>query len=203
MSIGIFAATGSGKLSFEKTACTYSVFKRLRTFSSSLAYSNGSYAEHNETVDVLHILRSACDPLAGRWAFERAKVAHDWKRGLADAPRLAKDVSWADASADRDAAARAIAAGFEEVSDLERARRRVALESSLRAYGELRNEVDDLWRQCFGKEALEVVARRIGYSGSVVHETRAAVLWREGAVARPEPVNALRQYMDEIPVLGA
>ncbi len=162
------------------------------------------FREHGKSVDVHALLQQASDPHAGRWAFERAKVTASWTRGLGTAHRHAKKLGWTDLDSEGDAAAgaRAVAAGFDDVADVERARMRIAFESSLKEYGEMRRDLERLWKECFGKEVLELIARQVGYSGTASHEARAAVLWRKGEVARSEPANALRGYIDSIAVLA-
>lgn len=147
------------------------------------------------------VLRSATNAQAGSWSFERAKVDGGWSEGLGKAPANARQVSW-EPGFDTAVASAAIASGFEGLTPVEGAKRRVALQASLEEFCVMRTDNDRLWRECFGKEALKVVARSIGYSGSASLEARAAVLWRDSIVPRPDEAIALLQAVQEVAVLA-
>jgi hypothetical protein len=152
--------------------------------------------------DALRLLQGRSDPFAAKWAFELAKTRHGWSDGLGTAPKLSGELGWDAVKEDTAAAAASIASGFELTADIDRARRRVALKDALEEYVTVRQDLEALWKRCFGKEVLRGLSADLGFRDASFLESRAAVLWRSGEVERTSESDALRQYLDSVPVLS-
>jgi ABC-type thiamine transport system ATPase subunit len=155
-----------------------------------------------DPADALPVLQLAMDRHAGRWAFQKAKSEGGWRGDVTSAARVAGDMTWDSIVADVEVASRQVATAFVAVSDLERAQRRVALRDALEEYRDVRGDLARLWRECFGKEVLARTSNELGFRDSSAAETRAAVLWRTGQVARPAEAVELREHLDSVRVLG-
>ncbi len=159
-------------------------------------------ADANKPPDALRLLQGRSDPFAAKWAFELAKTRHGWSDGLGTAPKLGSELGWDAVEEDTAAAAASIASGFELIADIDRARRRVALKDALEEYVTVRQDLEAIWKRCFGKQVLRGISADLGFRDASFLESRAAVLWRSGEVERTRESEDLRKYLDSVPVLG-
>lgn len=150
---------------------------------------------------VLEVLQRAADPHAGRWALSKTAAEELWREDIRSAMKIARSASWADLSADLDAAAREMASVIPGLIGAEVARRRLAIRQRLECYSAVRVDEQMMSQQCFGKEVLPRVASDLGYQDASAVEARAAVLWRSREIVRPPAAGEVRAYLDSVPVL--
>jgi predicted ATPase len=145
------------------------------------------------------VVRSESDRHAGRWIYERAKVANDWD----DEPpvrRSASEKSWGDFESDIDAAASTIAEAGGG-SQAEKLRRKAGLRAAAQDYQRMRTDGNELWKRCFGKQVLNGIASPLGLKTGEAVEKRVQRLWDSGEIARPAEVETTKAYIEAIEVL--
>jgi hypothetical protein len=126
-----------------------------------------------------------------------------WKAPPGQSIEIARRLSWDQVDADRGKATGELLEHFDDDAEGEtKAGRRTAISAAITEYAGLRENRDRLWREVEGKETLEKVAKELGFADPEAHESRAAKLWREDAVARPSEVAALVQAIDDAPLRG-
>jgi hypothetical protein len=149
------------------------------------------------------LLLDAADAIAGRWIWQRAVTRKGWKAPPGQSIEIARRLSWDQVDADRGKATGELLEHFDDDAEGEtKAGRRTAISAAITEYAGLRENRDRLWREVEGKETLEKVAKELGFADPEAHESRAAKLWREDAVARPSEVAALVQAIDDAPLRG-
>jgi hypothetical protein len=151
---------------------------------------------------VTELLRRATDPIAGVWILQRAAMRHEWEDVPAALRRAAMPFSRDDVLGDRDAFLEAVLQS-QPLDEADTARRHRHLVEAASAYEAARENIDELWRVCSGKEAIRNVARDLGFRGLAALEARAFAAWDAGEVPRPDFVPAARRYIDELALAGA
>ncbi|MFN8133113.1 MAG: AAA family ATPase [Solirubrobacteraceae bacterium] len=152
--------------------------------------------------DALLILQRCADPDAGRWAYEKARVEEGWSEDSKPGVREAGQLGWQLISPDPDQAAKRIAEQLITLSEADQARRRIAIAAKMNQWATMRADANRLSTECFGKQVLHRLAGQLGFSDATELESRAAVLWRSGAVPRPDAAREIREYLDAVPVLS-
>jgi len=155
--------------------------------------------EGGDPTTMLDIVRSESDRHAGRWIYEAARVANSWE----DDPAVrgaASGKAWADLEPDIEATAVSIAnAGGG--SNADKIRRKVALKATAERYRLIRDDRDQLWKLCFGKEVLNGIAPALGLKSGEAIEKRVSKLWESADFSRPVESEATKTYIDSIEVL--
>jgi Protein of unknown function (DUF4435) len=147
-------------------------------------------------------LRQATDELAGRWIFKRTFQQHTWRGAFGRIHAKGNKMTWAELASDPERALDGVIQEGRRLDEQTRAQYRVALVGSAEAYQRLRQQDDELWKHCFGKETLSRVANALRLEGRCALEDEILQMWRTETVQRPPQVKALRQYLDEIPTLA-
>lgn len=143
------------------------------------------------------LVLQASDDRAGSWMFQYA-MASTLGKHTPEIPSPAKDraktTSWAALSADPSAAIKAIVQLCRFSSEQETQFSNL-LGVSLKAYTRLRGE-PDLWKKCEGKQVLNEIARKAGYSGAPALESAAYALWQKLGPGLPAELKELKAYLD-------
>jgi len=154
-------------------------------------------------VVVTNALLDASDQFAGRWIRERALHLDgaDWDAPSTNSLQRLNGVRWSQLGGTT-----ILDQAVEEMPDLDdtqQAQRRNALRTSCTAYQALRDNPDQLWRKCLGKEVLtnSHLAQALDLTSGEAIEDRVTQLWKEEAVPRPPDARKLRDYIDSISVL--
>jgi len=95
----------------------------------------------------------------------------------------------------------AVVDAMPDIDRPEASRRRAAFRDSWERYAVLREQPENLWRSCLGKETLERVSTGLGLVNAEALEARIAHLWASGEVSRPREAVTLESYIDAIDVL--
>ena len=149
-------------------------------------------------IEARSLILEASDSRSGSWIFQRALATRD-ARNLPKistrAKERAKSLRWCDFVSDCQGTIEGVMdlTGFEG-RDRERLRR--TLEVCTAVYRRRRGQ-DDLWQVCEGKEVLNAVAHRIGYSGPAALERAAFRAWAEDGSVLPQPILDLREYLSQ------
>jgi hypothetical protein len=152
--------------------------------------------------EALRTLRDVADGLAGLWVWERTTQQKEWEGDFRAAQGTARKLTWQDLESDARSALQTVVDELPGLDSGEQMRRRAVLASSATEYGRIRQDPGELWKWCFGKEALRDIAKPLGFADGEAMEQRIVRMWQSGAVERPAEVNVLRAYRDAIPVLS-
>jgi len=154
-------------------------------------------------LEVETLLRTATDPLAGRWIWQRAVTRAEWGDPPGISIERARSLDWAKFGADRSAATSSLLEPFAADADGQTAsQRRAALARAVSEYAEVRDNRDRLWREVEGKEALQAIATTLGFSDPEALESRAARLWRDGELPRAAEAAALLTEIEDFALQG-
>jgi len=147
-------------------------------------------------LEPLDLIRAASDTHAGSCIFQYAMATSNAKSLPAisvAAKTRAKAFTWAEFDADRDAAIRSII----EVSDYsaeDQHKLRGILEVIAKSYARKRGK-EDLWKSCEGKQVLNNVAVKAGFTDKRAMIRAAFVAWRREDAQIPQELVAFRAYL--------
>lgn len=141
-------------------------------------------------------LRDASDHFAGLWIAQRAGLRHDIDLGSALRAQ-AGQLTWALIDEDRDGTAETLSDAAELEDSEIRPKVREWLEKAIAEYSDLR-EGDELWMECSGKQVLGAIPPKLGIASREDMERQVIQLFESGQVEAPNPLNALRNYIESI-----
>jgi hypothetical protein len=147
--------------------------------------------------DADEIVRAAADPHAGAWIQQEAYLRSDLDLDAGEAVRaFVWGTNWSVIEKDPKAFVEKIiseqsfpAGGSDSL--------RENLIRAFERYAKLRGE-PDFWKYCMGKQAVEAVARQLGFASAEVLEKHVLQLWENEEGTLPDQVKKIRDYLAEL-----
>ena len=145
------------------------------------------------------LIRNASDARAGNWIFQHTMATPNAK-SLPEIPlpakERAKNLTWNEIEADRDAAIESIVmlTGFD--ADNTRKLQQILLISTT-VYTRKRNEVN-LWKGCEGKQVLNAIAQASGYAGTPALILATFATWAREGIQLSDELTAFRAYLGQL-----
>ncbi len=139
------------------------------------------------------LIMRASDSHAGRWVVQRALYMLDYDSELEREARVRRSKTWTDIAADPTSFAKDCASLMQTAKHPTTELTARILES-IQCYSDIRQS-SDLWRNCFGKETLPIVASALGLNSGGALQSATKALWKKGDVAVPAPLSELRSYI--------
>jgi len=147
----------------------------------------------------IEVLRDEADARAGSWIFQYAYATPNAKT-LPEIPQAAKEkaksLNWGQFESDPSGMIGIIleATRFDSTS---KQLLRDILDVSVVHYGK-RRVCCDFWRECEGKQVLNGISRRIGFSGTSTMVAATFVFWEKNHDQLPPEVAKLRAYLSSL-----
>jgi predicted ATPase len=145
------------------------------------------------------LIVEAADERAGSWIFQHAmssKIGQSLPEMASPAKDRVKTLGWAEISVDCAAAVKSIVQLARFDGDCSK-RFTELLGISVKAYERRRQEID-LWKFCEGKQVLNQIARKSGYSGTPALMSAAYALWQKSSSEISPELIDLRKYLTQL-----
>jgi predicted ATPase len=145
------------------------------------------------------LIRDAADLRAGSWIFQHAMSTRNAKslpEVPAHAKHLAKSLTWENVNADCDNAVGQIVKGCCFDQDESNTLAKI-LTISVNTYEKTRTSAD-LWRTCEGKQALNQIARQVGFVDASAMMRASFGLWERDPSLVPNELADLRSYVQSL-----
>lgn len=148
--------------------------------------------------DAVGVIQAASDLSAGYWIFGCAAHRTETRAPLKKSGGSLR-VDWKTIEDDRDTWLESM---LGEQPESAREAMRPEVQRAIEEYSALRNEPSRLWRDCQGSRVLPNVATKVKRAPKDYIAT-VAWLWEEGHVARPEPLDDLRSWIEQLQAVRA
>lgn len=152
-----------------------------------------------DDVDIDLLIREVADERAGSWIFQHA-MAMDRDARLPPisgaAKELAKSIRWHQLETESETVLQEIV-DVTEYSEKEKGVFNKLLKIACKAYNRKRAG-NTLWKVCEGKQVLNKIAQRIGFTGAGVLINSAFSLWSQEHSSIPEELKSFREYLDAL-----
>lgn len=144
------------------------------------------------------IVKDAADARAGSWIFQNAmatKIAESLPEISSAAKDRVKTATWSDFETDAERIIQEIV-DRSNFGDDDKDKLKRLLQICADSYGRKRDD-DTLWKICEGKQVLNDIAVKVGFSGARTLMQATFTIWDRGEHIFPEIVE-LRRYIDEL-----